>query len=296
MATLEDLRNTIWNYPMIDNHAHPLLLPPYQKTREFESVVSEAHGEALGQSVDTLAHYRAVKQLAQLYECEEDWEEIKTKRREKQAAPVYSDTITTCFEGIQCLLLDDGLDKPNHCLGWEEHGQFTASPSKRLVRIEQAAEELYHRIQKQWYKFAKAENEEVIYGSIQLIINSWKSDFENLVKDTISDEDVVGFKSIICYRTGLRILSREDISDSVLEKELHDWFRKYHEHHYSILEERVSIDSKIKNKVINSWLLHKVCQISFQHQSKEEGYHLKPIQFHTGLGDNDLSLLEANPA
>jgi len=125
--------------PAIDNHTHPLLNEAHRDDFPFEELLSEAIGDALTEdAIHTLSCYRATKQLAGLYGCENDWDAVKAKRKELS----YKQLCDTCMRatGIQCLLIDDGLDANGICedIGW--HDQFTPAPSKRIVRIEIVAQ------------------------------------------------------------------------------------------------------------------------------------------------------------
>jgi len=138
-----ELAKAVFAYPAIDNHAHPLLKENNRNLLALEGVVSEASGDALTRdSRYTLASYRATVQLSKLFElkdCEPTWDALKNRR----AHTGYVDLCNMCFKstGIQCILLDDGLDGVDtlaESVGW--HDQFTTSPSKRIVRIEAEAE------------------------------------------------------------------------------------------------------------------------------------------------------------
>ena len=82
--SLEQLRYVVNNYPLIDNHAHNLLLPAHIDSVPFESITSEAQGRALRDTFKSLAHLRAARQLRELYECGEDadWEDVLDQRAE----------------------------------------------------------------------------------------------------------------------------------------------------------------------------------------------------------------------
>ncbi len=84
----------------------------------------------------------------------------------------------------------------------------------------------------------------------------------------------VGLKSIVAYRTGLAI--REWSKDEIKQT-------------WSIVKERARRDGRIRlaDKPLNDYLVLLALDIA----EKQE----LPIQFHTGLGDNDLDMLYANP-
>jgi predicted TIM-barrel fold metal-dependent hydrolase len=84
----------------------------------------------------------------------------------------------------------------------------------------------------------------------------------------------VGLKSIIAYRTGLAI--RETSKSEAMET-------------YHTVKERAKRDGRIRlaDKPLNDYLLVRALEVA----EKQE----LPLQFHTGLGDNDLDMLYANP-
>lgn len=136
---MSDLRTLILTYPAIDNHAHPLLVD--DSTIDFTGAISEARGDALPAAHTSLAAMRAARQLGPLYGLEEvdpEWEVLLQAR--KSQASEKADIRDACFQAarIQCLLLDDGL--PGECESISYHDQYTISPSKRIVRVENIAE------------------------------------------------------------------------------------------------------------------------------------------------------------
>ena len=98
----------------------------------------------------------------------------------------------------------------------------------------------------------------------------------------MEDPAVVGFKSVICYRTGLDVDPHspdEDLLTASLHRTLDSGTRKS--------------GYRIEDKPLNDWLVQQTLKlISFR---KGAGV-VKPLQFHTGLGDNDINLVKANPA
>ena len=84
----------------------------------------------------------------------------------------------------------------------------------------------------------------------------------------------VGLKSIIAYRTGLAIreTSKSQAADA-----------------FTAAKERARRDGKVRlaDKPLNDYLVLRALDIA----EKQE----MPVQFHTGLGDNDLDMLFANP-
>lgn len=115
-SSFPQLHHAAYSYPLIDNHAHPLLKAETRSALPFEGVISEAEGEALTQdAVNTLACLRAAKQLGKLYNLGEgaSWEDVKIARDGID----YDVLCKACMEptGIQCILIDDGLGEFLRC-------------------------------------------------------------------------------------------------------------------------------------------------------------------------------------
>ena len=137
-----ELAKAAFSYPAIDNHAHPFLSERHRNALAFEGLTTEASGVALPDSIYTLACYRSTAQLAKLFGLKGDdanWDGVKTKRANLD----YKQLCGMCMKpsGIQCILIDDGLSGvADLAEGYRWHDQFTASPTKRIVRIEAVAE------------------------------------------------------------------------------------------------------------------------------------------------------------
>jgi len=84
----------------------------------------------------------------------------------------------------------------------------------------------------------------------------------------------VGLKSIIAYRTGLAI--RQTSKAEAVEV-------------FSTVKERAQRDGTVRlaDKPLNDYLLLRALEVAERQEL--------PLQFHTGLGDNDLDMLYANP-
>lgn len=278
ITTAQQLKDLIDTHPLIDNHAHPLLQPAGQADdshphHPLESIVSEATGDALLQtSPFSLAHLRAVRQLAALLGCQPTWAAVKRARSaldERQLCRWQS----TCFDGIQCMLLDDGLGTHNAAtapLRVLDHDRLTASANRRIVRLETLAEDVLRELVPVPgpgpYTDALPES----------IVEDWMTRFREALRREYADDRVVGLKTVICYRTGL------DISAASATVEP-DW--------YGILGLWARADDfRLQDADINGWVVHEACRLIAGSAKR------KPLQFHTGFGDNDLGLREANPA
>lgn len=281
-GSLDDLRKIVRTTPVIDNHAHNLLRPASLKTEDFLSATSEAEDEALEDHVKALPHFRAQRQLRTLYDLppDADWSAI-LKRRNELLETDPNGLIGRCLEGTHTILVDDGLYGNFEDYSW--HDQFVASPCKRIVRIEAVAAEILetlHRQGKLPVGVAIADEEACSLAWVAFI-----TAFEESIAASLEDREVVGLKSIICYRTGLDIIVGRDadVSETGLRS-----FRRH------FLPTCMQEKFRVETKGMCDALVISACKlIDAAHQANGIA---KPIQFHTGLGDNDISLLESDPA
>jgi hypothetical protein len=114
---------------------------------------------------------------------------------------------------------------------------------------------------------------------------SFTEDFEREIQDAIRDDDVCGFKTVICYRSGL------DIEPDYVRaaKEVGGPFERY------IARCVRKRKYRIERKALNDYLVLRTLEILSEHIPHPDGMS-KPLQLHTGLGDNDINLRESNPA
>lgn len=261
-------------YPAIDNHAHPLLKPEYRDSLPFEGVISEATDQALIEdSPTTLACLRATRHLGYLLGLPMDatWEDVKAARKTLD----YLDLCKKCMEEtkIHCILLDDGLGSQEKMEGLEWHDQFLQLKTKRIVRIETEAEHLLREIFKPHLE-AEGLDQSTVHKLFQQFTRQFEQHLAELVQS--AESRVVGFKSVVCYRTGLDVSLGD--SQETLEQAFHDVFLSY----------RQTQKLRIQSKPFNDHVVRSVLDLC--------GRTGKPIQFHTGLGDSDLSLKLASPA
>ena len=257
---MQNLSEVIRNTPIIDHHAHNLLLPTELAQHSLLSITSEAAGPALNHAKDTLSHLRAVKQLAQVLDCEPTWEAVEARIDEERGK---KDDVWAkrCFEGIETVLVDDGLDESTvHPYSW--HDRLTRSKCKRIVRIERLAEQI---IQKHFATRATREpNEDVETPCGQVL-----ADFMRAIEEACSQPEVVGFKSVICYRTGLAVPPWEEVKFQ--SNTLYD----------GLLE--IAKSKRLEHEIVGPAFLHFAIKIILK--SRSSTGHPKPLQLHTGLGN-----------
>ncbi|CAI7664328.1 unnamed protein product [Penicillium pancosmium] len=272
MDDYSSLRHLVQTHPLIDNHAHNILgrdVATDYDSYPLESIVSEAHGRAMANASTTLPMIRAIKQLPELYgTSSEDWNEL-VEARNRWVKDDYEGLVRRSLEGTHTLLLDDLLSEDDvEAYSW--HDRFTTTATKRIVRIEAVAASLLADLMDYQRK-----PDETVWGL-------FRQRFLDAIDHAMDDPAVVGFKSVICYRTGLDVdpySADEDTLTASLHRTLDSGTRKS--------------GYRVEDKPLNDWLVQQTLKaVTF----KKAARIVKPIQFHTGLGDNDISLVKANPA
>ncbi|QSS51891.1 developmental protein FluG [Histoplasma capsulatum var. duboisii H88] len=280
MADEAALRHLIFDHPIIDNHAHNILKADSASNYDrypFETITSEAQGESLGShAANSLALIRAVNQLAELFGCAPELSAIKSAR-EKEIENDYDGLVKKCLTGTHMLLIDDGLPEGDMEL-YSWHDQFTNAASKRIVRIEAVAANIIEKL----LEIRNISRKSLLSAELKSAKDFWnafRDSFSAAIKNALADPVVVGFKSVVCYRTGLKI--RKGSAEALFAS-----FETYFRHFVETGE------SRIQNKPLNDYLVISV----LEHISQQSRESRKPIQFHTGLGDSDINLLRSNPA
>ncbi|KAJ5296973.1 uncharacterized protein N7443_007866 [Penicillium atrosanguineum] len=272
MASLNSLRHLVQTHPIIDNHAHNLLsrdVAADYDSYPLESITSEAHGRALENARATLPLLRATNQLAELYDTPcATWDDV-VAAHSLWVENDYDGLIRRSLEGTQALLLDDLLsDEDVESYDW--HDQFTGSATKRIVRIEAVAATIIGDLMSTERKEGET------------VWSKFRQRFLDVIDRAMDEPAVVGFKSVVCYRTGLDVdpySGDEDLLTASLHRVLDSGTRRS--------------GYRVEEKPLNDWLVQQTLKaISF----KKRAGIVKPMQFHTGLGDNDISLVKANPA
>ncbi|QRW23425.1 glutamine synthetase [Rhizoctonia solani] len=241
--TLSRLQKAIDLIPLIDNHAHNVF-QTYDPSEKYprESLVSEATGGALNDSIHSLPHLRMRKQLA--------------RARSRNYETFCRDLIKVA--GIQIILFDDGIvNEFCHPISW--HDRLTPYPNKRVVRIE------------------------TLFESIVAAVGPQAAfdDFIHAIKGFVDDQEVVGFKSIAAYRSGLDVQPSNMETGSATSNAPIQFVEQ------SMEQATDSIPPfRVEHPVVVKWLLNTTLSII-----SGRG---KPIQFHTGLGDNDIDLIKSD--
>ena len=292
-ATMKDLRRLIQTFPVIDNHAHNMLLEENahgSADYPFECITSEAQGPALTEHVhSSLSHMRAIKQLSEFFGCDETLNDVKAARHEWVRRD-YVGLIRKCLAGTHAIMMDDGLSAGIiHPFQW--HRQIVPTVS-RIVRIEAIAAEILEQLALAAGLMKPGLDADWDRDQTEAFFIRFNGEFRNQIRAFANDPDVRGFKSVVCYRTGLDVSltsrnclrPRQSLTESDLLTAFHDFLQR---------AVRGS-NYRVENKAVNDYLVVTVCDV-LDKRIEAEGEGL-PFQFHTGLGDPDIDLVKANPA
>lgn len=173
---------------------------------------------------------------------------------------------------------DDGLGMPEKAELYSWHDSFTKSKCKRIVRIETVAEDIIAR-------YCIAAKAGCKPSDLEL---DWSGDivaaFRTEIERCIADPEVVGFKSIKCYRGGLDIISASRI----------DPMRHLSSIVYDYVKEKNDfvVKRRLQHGDGNHLIIHETARLISESPSPLK----KPFQFHTGLGDSDIDLAKASPS
>lgn len=235
--------------PLIEQHAHNILKSEVAANYPFASAFTEGYDPEIVNyhAKHTLFYRRSLREIATLLNCEPEETAILAHRQNlglEKLTKIYFDAAN-----LEAIYLDDGLT-PENILPISWHQQFTKV--KRILRLELLAEKLLSQID-EFHTFVNA--------FIQAI-------------DPPSP-DIVAFKSIACYRSGLDI---RPVAPAVAAVHFYD-FKK--------LQKKNDLPLRLNDKQLIDFILQQSLIVAAKYKI--------PVQLHTGLGDPDLDLRLANP-
>lgn len=255
--TYAELRQAVETAELVDAHAHNIVA--LDSTLPFLTCFSEATGKALSFVPSTLNFKRSLRDIAELYGSESSLQEVQEYRSSSGIEKISN----MCFKaaGISTLLIDDGfvLEK---MLSIEQHRDIVPFVG-RILRIEHLAEEILDegiRHGKSWTLDAFTDS---FIGRLKSVA---------VKVDTTDVAKVVGLKSIAAYRSGLEIntnITRKEAEEGLAEVLL------------------AGNPVRIINKNFIDYIFVHSLEVALQFDW--------PMQIHTGFGDKDLDLRQANP-
>jgi len=233
--------------PALDQHAHNLLKPEAVEAGSYAEAFTESNDLAGFQhhARQTLFFRRSLRDIASLLECEASEEAILSRRRELGIEKLAA----LCFQAahLSAVFLDDGF-LPQEILPWDWHRQFL--PVRRILRLEYLAETLIPSA-----------------GSFDAFLEN----FLNCIDPPPAE--VVAFKSIAAYRSGLRI---SEAPQEAVRSSFEAIRRKAREK-----------PQRLVDKAFIDFIVPLALDVAARHGI--------PVQFHTGLGDPDMDLRLGNP-
>jgi uncharacterized protein len=240
------LIGSLADVPAVDQHAHPLELPPRGLgIDEFRALFTEARREP-GRVVESVFYRWAVRELAEILGLgvSEDFPEVEAAVLSARAsAPTGYARRLMREANLEALLLDTGYGGGG---ALEEHESLLQSPVFEIVRIESIAERL----------LPEAQSARELLATIE----------ENLCRS-----EALGLKTVIAYRGGLAVPL--DPSEEEIER--------------AFVAEK-SAEVRVRQPALLGALLLVALRVA--------GRTGKPLQVHTGFGDEDLHLPATNPA
>ncbi|WP_242045501.1 MULTISPECIES: amidohydrolase family protein [unclassified Calothrix] len=233
--------------PLIDQHAHNVLRPEVAARYPFAAAFTEGYDEEIVNyhARHTLFYRRSLREIAALLECDATESAIAARRNNlglEKLTQLYFQAAN-----LEAIYLDDGLETESILpISWHEK----LIPVRRILRLEVLAE--------------------------QLIPQS--EDFASFLARFHSEIDpppsgVIGFKSIVCYRTGLNV---QPVTFELAASRFDE-----------IKQQLNNQPLRLVDKPLIDFLLQQALLIAAK-------YRL-PVQLHTGFGDPDLDLRLANP-
>ncbi len=229
--------------PVLDQHAHGLMRPERVPGVPYAAFFTEARDpeQVALHGPTSLSYRRNLRMIADLLGAEPR-ETAIAARREAMGAEAYARRFIDAA-GIEAVFLDDGF-APDELEPVAWHERFF--PAARILRLEAHAEELLRRA-----------------PGLGSLADAFRESIDP------PPRQVVAFKSIAAYRTGLdvRLPAREDAEAG---------FRAYK-----------AGGPRLAQKALLDYLLGLALEVAARRGI--------PVQFHTGFGDPDLDLRLANP-
>ncbi|MEO1377312.1 MAG: amidohydrolase family protein [Cyanobacteria bacterium J06635_10] len=233
--------------PVIDQHAHNVLKPEAIANYPYSAAFTTGnHPDIINDhACQTLFYRRSLRDIAYLLKCKPQESKILAQRDNLG----LEELTKTCFNAanLDTIFLDDGF-LPEQILPWQWHQQFV--PVRRLLRIEDVAQNLIPQV-----------------NSFEEFWDRFRAEIDP------PPPEVVAFKSIAAYRTGLEI---QPVKLEVTKYQFN-----------TIKQATGDKPPRLSDKSLIDFLVIQTLEVAAKHKM--------PIQFHTGFGEPDLDLRQSNP-
>jgi predicted TIM-barrel fold metal-dependent hydrolase len=237
--------------PVVDNHCHPVLLNQTMDTLRFRRFFTESYDPVFAEQhiQHTVYYLWMLRQMASFYGCANTEDTILAIRNKLDSISLTERLFRAA--NIDTLVLDTGFPPPEECLSPEQMGQSGHCRAVKLLRLEVLMQQLV-----------------VEYNDFDELVARFAMELSD-----IRGRGYVGLKSIVAYRSGLKIIehSKDEAAAS------------FDEARQAIRSNKL----RITQKPLIDYLLH----IAFHHAAEQS----LPIQFHTGYGDSDTDMRLGNP-
>ncbi|CAH0003369.1 unnamed protein product [Clonostachys byssicola] len=256
--------------PIINHYAHPLLTRQATAAGKFplQAITTEIEGCALAAATASLAQLRAVKQLSGVLGCEATWSSVQSALESKrQQEEVYEEWVKSCLSSICTVLVDDLIGDEKVHEPYSYFNKFGAE-SKRLVRIDHVAAKLINQACQE-------------HVHPDMAFSSFIMSLKNAISANIANPMVAGFKSAICYRNS---------PDTSQSENKHQAFIAFQKIHTKRKRKEAEPFSRLQYDGLSEYVVHCLASLISELASP----YTKPIQFHTGLGDSDITLTKAS--
>ena len=238
--------------PIVDNHCHSLLRRQPPDDEAFRNHLTESYFPEVAR--DHVRHsllYRiALRELADLLDCEPTAEAVHAARLDRGLEWITREVVRRA--AFRTWLIDTGYGAAT-TYGLDELRDLAPCRIEEVLRLEPLIERLI-----------------LDASSFDGFLDAYRAAIAGL-----RDRGIVGMKSVLAYRTGLRIedVDRDDAARA---------FAAVHE------SAKRAGTLRIESKP----LLDHLIVLAVTESARQE----VPIQFHTGLGDPDLDLTLVDPA
>jgi hypothetical protein len=238
--------------PIVDNHCHSLLREQPADDDAFRIHLTETYFPEVARDdvPHTLLYHWTIRELAGLLDCEPTPDAVHAARQARGLGPLVREIVER--GNFKTWLVDTGYGADS-TYSLDELRLLAPCRIEEVLRLEPMIERLI-----------------VESADFDAFIDAYRAELEDL-----RARGIVGLKSVIAYRTGLRVEIVEQAEAAASFADVHERARR---------DGRVRIASKP--------LLDHLVVLAVEAAAAQE----VPIQFHTGLGDPDLDLTLVDPA